>query len=67
MDFVEIDIERVPCAEEAMRALNGNVGRVPTIVIEALPEEHVVLVEPSDKALREAIKAFKARQGTDAA
>ncbi|CCW35250.1 glutaredoxin-like protein [Chthonomonas calidirosea] len=62
VDFVEIDIERTPCAEEAMRAVNGNVGKVPTILIEAIPEERLVLVEPSDKELREVLAAYKRRR-----
>ncbi|HLH79496.1 MAG TPA: glutaredoxin domain-containing protein [Chthonomonas sp.] len=63
VDFVEIDIEKVPCAEEAMRAFNGGVGKVPTILIEALPEERVVLIEPSDEVLRKTLADYKARRG----
>lgn len=52
MSFEEIDIERTAGAEEAMRALNGNSGKVPTIVIEQ-ETERTVLIEPTDRELSE--------------
>ncbi|MCS6776014.1 MAG: glutaredoxin family protein [Chloroherpetonaceae bacterium] len=55
--FEEIDIERVPGAEAAMRALNGNSGKVPTIVIEH-GAERTVLVEPTNRELTEALRSF---------
>ncbi|MCC6728813.1 MAG: glutaredoxin family protein [Chthonomonadales bacterium] len=57
--FEEIDIERVPGAEDAMRRLNGGRGKVPTIQIDGR-----VLVEPNDDELRAAIRF---RIGGDAA
>ena len=33
MVFVEIDTEKIAGAEEAMRAINGDLGKVPTILI----------------------------------
>jgi glutaredoxin len=48
--YEEIDIDRVPGAEEVMRSLNGGSGKVPTIFI-----GDKVLIEPSDKEIREAL------------
>jgi len=54
--FAEIDIERVVGSEEAMKALNGGSGKVPTILIDtALGRK--ILIEPSDAELIAALKA----------
>jgi len=53
--FVEIDIEKVSGAEDAMRAVNGGSGKVPTILIDSR-EDRIILVEPSDRELSEAIR-----------
>lgn len=55
--FEEIDIEATQGAEEAMRALNGGSGKVPTILIESL-QDCLILVEPDDRALAEALRAL---------
>ena len=55
--FKEIDIEAVQGAEETMRALNGGSGKVPTILIES-PEDRMVLVEPDDRQLTDALRAL---------
>jgi mycoredoxin len=54
--FAEIDIERIPGAEETMRALNGNSGKVPTILIEN-GTGRTVLIEPSDRELNEVLRS----------
>lgn len=54
VSFREIDIEEVRGAEEEMRRLNGDSGKVPTIVV----EEGLVLVEPSDAELRAALDRY---------
>lgn len=56
--FQEIDIESCPEAETEMRALNGNSGKVPTIIIEH-GGERIALVEPSDSALSDALRPCK--------
>lgn len=50
--FKEIDIEEVDGAEAEMRRLNGGSGKVPTIFI----GDDVVLIEPTDADLRDAIQ-----------
>lgn len=55
LPFVEIDIEKTPSAEDAMRAVNGGSGKVPTILIES-PVGRRVLIEPSDDELTEALR-----------
>lgn len=57
ISFEEIDIEAVQGAEETMRALNGGSGKVPTILIES-PEDRTVLIEPNDRELTDALRAF---------
>ena len=57
LPFVEIDIEKTPGAEDAMRAINGNSGKVPTILIES-GEHRVVLIEPSNRELSDTLRAF---------
>lgn len=54
--YQEIDIEKIPSAEEAMKAVNGGSGKVPTILIE-VADYRQVLVEPSDNELREALRS----------
>ncbi len=54
--FVEIDIEKTPSAEDAMRAQNGGSGKVPTILIDS-PEGLLALIEPSDRELTEALRS----------
>jgi mycoredoxin len=49
--YHEIDIESVRGAEAEMRSRNGGSGKVPTILI-----DDVVLIEPSDAELRDALK-----------
>lgn len=56
--FVEIDIETVKGAEDAMRALNEDSGKIPTIVLES-PQGRKVLVEPTDRELTTAILALE--------
>lgn len=53
--FAEIDIEKMPGAEDAMRAMNGGSGKVPTILVEG-PGGHAVLVEPSDRELADEVR-----------
>ena len=52
--FEEIDTERTAGAEDAMRAINGGSGKVPTILIESA-QGRTVLIEPGDNALRDAL------------
>lgn len=54
LTFEEIDIERTAGAEDAMRAINGNSGKVPTILIE-VGSERTVLIEPSDRELADVL------------
>lgn len=54
MAFVEIDIDKIANAEDAMRAENGGSGKIPTILIDGLHGRHV-LVEPSDSELTDAL------------
>lgn len=49
--YEEIDIEDVRGAEDEMRSRNGGSGKVPTILIDG-----IVLIEPTDIELREALK-----------
>jgi len=56
LPFVEIDIEKTPSAEDAMRAVNGGSGKVPTILIESAAGRHV-LIEPGDRELSDALRA----------
>lgn len=56
--FEEIDIEAVQGAEEAMLALNGGSGKVPTILIES-PEDRIILIEPDDRELAAALRALR--------
>ena len=49
--FVEIDIEEIEGAENAMRALNGGSGKVPTVLV-----GERILIEPSDQELRCALQ-----------
>lgn len=55
IEFVEIDIERVPGAEGAMRSANGGSGKIPTVLIDG-PNGCAVLVEPSDTELSDALR-----------
>lgn len=52
--YQEIDIEKTPGAEAEMRALNGNSGKVPTIVI-GDAAGRTLLIEPSDRELMAAL------------
>ena len=56
--FAEIDIEKTPGAEETMRALNGNSGKVPTILIEN-GTCRTILIEPSDRELNAILHAHQ--------
>jgi len=49
--YREVDIDAVPGAEEEMRSRNGGVRRVPTILV-----NDMVLVEPTESELRDALK-----------
>src|ERR1051326_4131731 len=53
--FAEIDTERIPGSEDAMRAINGGSGKVPTILIEG-PGGRAILVEPGDRELADAVR-----------
>lgn len=57
--FVEIDIDKIESAEDVMRAHNGGSGKVPTILIDS-PEGRIVMIEPSDKELSEALERLSA-------
>lgn len=52
VSFREIDIEEVDGAEDEMRRRNGGSGKVPTIFI----GDEIVLVEPTDADLRQALQ-----------
>ena len=54
--FVEIDIDKIASAEDAMRAQNGGSGKVPTILIDG-PEGRRVLIEPTDHELAQALNS----------
>ena len=55
LPFVEIDIEKTPSAEDAMRAVNGGSGKIPTILIDG-PAGRRILVEPDDHELTDALR-----------
>jgi mycoredoxin len=55
LPFVEIDIEKTPSAEDAMRAINGGSGKVPTILIDS-PAGRRILIEPEDPELTAALR-----------
>ena len=57
--FVEIDIDKIAGAEDAMRAQNGGSGKVPTILIDS-PEGRIVLIEPGDEELQQALSKLPA-------
>ena len=57
LPFIEIDIEKTPSAEDAMRAINGDSGKVPTILIESHGGRHV-LIEPGDNELADALRSI---------
>ncbi len=57
--FVEIDIDKIESAEDAMRAQNGGSGKVPTILMDT-PNGRIVLIEPSDKELSDALARLPA-------
>lgn len=52
--FEEVDIERSESAEAMMREINGDSGKVPTILI-VHEGRRIVLVEPSDAELKQAL------------
>jgi mycoredoxin len=56
--YQEIDIDAVPGAEAEMRSHNGDVRRVPTLLI-----NDKVLVEPTESELRDALKPNAADAG----
>jgi glutaredoxin len=58
--YVEIDIEKVPGSEDAMRTLNGGSGKVPTLLIRTEAGQ-VILIEPSDRELTEALRTANQR------
>ncbi len=60
--FAEIDTERIPGSEEAMKAINGGSGKVPTILIDG-PGGRSVLVEPSDRELADALRRCSRTDG----
>ncbi|HLJ56913.1 MAG TPA: hypothetical protein VKT77_17870, partial [Chthonomonadaceae bacterium] len=47
--------EKSPGAEAAMRAVNGDSGKIPTILIDG-PGGCAVLVEPADRELVDAVR-----------
>jgi mycoredoxin len=55
--YEAIDIETTAGAEEAMRASNGGLGKVPTILIGGS-----VLVEPSDEELTTALRNWRGQE-----
>ena len=63
--FAEIDTERVPGSEDAMRAINGGSGKVPTILIDG-PGGRSVLVEPGDRELADALRRCSRTGGSGA-
>jgi mycoredoxin len=58
--FVEIDIERIHGSEEAMRSVNGDSGKVPTILIDGRGGNEV-LTEPTDRDLSDALRRCSGR------
>ena len=54
--YVEIDIDKTPDAEEAMRALNGGSGKVPTILVDT-GTGRLTLIEPTDTELMDALRS----------
>ena len=54
--YAEIDIDRTPNAEHAMRAVNGGSGKVPTILIDT-PQGRLTLIEPTDSELTAALRS----------
>ena len=56
--FDEVDIDNVEGAEAVMRAANGGSGKVPTVII-ARDDERVVLIEPGDRELAEALRKMQ--------
>ena len=59
IEFLEIDIEAIPQATAQMRMLNGDSGKVPTILMESAAGREV-LVEPTDEALSAALDRHSA-------
>ena len=55
LPYVEIDIEKMPSAEDAMRAINGGSGKVPTILIDSSAGRRI-LIEPDDRELADALR-----------
>ncbi len=56
--YEEIDIDEIANAEDAMRALNGGSGKVPTILIESEGRRDI-LIEPSDPDLKAVLAAHQ--------
>ncbi len=56
LPYIEIDIEKTPSAEAAMREINGGSGKVPTVLIES-DASRSVLVEPGDRELSDALQS----------
>ncbi len=61
--FAEVDTEKIPGAEAAMKAVNGGSGKVPTILIDG-PGGCSVLVEPGDRELADAVRRCGRRSET---
>ena len=59
--FEEIDIDNAEGAEAAMRTANGGSGKVPTVVLER-GGERVVLIEPGDRELADALRKMQAME-----
>jgi len=55
VSFAEIDIEETDGAENAMKAINGGSGKVPTILIDTA-NGRKILIEPNDPELQEALR-----------
>ncbi len=62
LPFAEIDIEKTPTAEDAMREINGGSGKVPTILIDSPGGRHV-FIEPGDRELSDALHAAREHAG----
>jgi mycoredoxin len=56
--FVEIDIDKTPTAEDAMREQNGGSGKVPTILID-IEQGRLTLIEPTDAELTDALRSHR--------
>lgn len=56
--YVEIDIDKTPSAEDAMRTLNGGSGKVPTILVDTV-EGRLALIEPTDAELTHALRSHQ--------